>query len=319
MAAKLLYKYKYFPYLTWIYWCSAVVLMFHNDGLSFLKIGTGQVIAWEDVFRFYSLRGISFNIELRANINYVQNDSSLKEQANPCEECKEGTLCQRILVDVATPLDKFDFLNYFIYIFYVPLYFAGPIITFNSFIYQMDAQNNAKISKSKIIYLVRTAFIYFGFELFNRLCPITAFIAFDANVHLWKEYSNFEITLYGWFLLIFIWFKLNLIWKVSRSWALMDGIKTEENMGRCLGEHGYSIQDFWRNWHKSFNQWLIRYIYMPFGGNKTKSLSIWVIFVFVALWHELKFKLLMWAITVCLLMMAEIQYTSWVNTKFVIF
>ena len=303
--------------MTWIYWCSAVFMMFYYDGVKFVEIGTGQLIDWEGVFRLYSLRGISFNIEMNSNINYQLSQSTQREKSNPCDRCKESDYCQRILQDVPTPLEEFTFLNYFVYVFYVPLYFSGPIIGFNSFIFQLNSQTKSKLTREKFKYLLRTALIVLGFELYNRLCPITALLVSPANSHLWREYNSFDITCYGWFLLMFIWFKLNMIWKVARCWALFDGIETEENMAKCLGGLNYSIQEFWRNWHKSFNQWLIRYIYMPLGGNKMKSFSIWVIFIFVALWHELEFKLLMWAITVCILMMAEIQYTNLVNTEYV--
>ena len=49
-----------------------------------------------------------------------------------------------------------------------------------------------------------------------------------------------------------------------RSYALYDGINTWENMGFCIMESN-TFEYFWRNWHKSFNQWLIRYLYIPMG------------------------------------------------------
>ena len=44
------------------------------------------------------------------------------------------------------------------------------------------------------------------------------------------------------------------------------------------------IQGFWKGWHASFNQWLVRYIYVPLGGSSMRLLNIWLIFTFVALW-----------------------------------
>ena len=44
------------------------------------------------------------------------------------------------------------------------------------------------------------------------------------------------------------------------------------------------MQGFWKGWHASFNQWLVRYIYVPLGGSSMRLLSIWPIFTFVALW-----------------------------------
>ena len=35
-----------------------------------------------------------------------------------------------------------------------------------------------------------------------------------------------------------------------------------------------------------------RYLYIPLGGSRRKLLSIWVIFTFVAVWHDLEWQLL---------------------------
>lgn len=45
------------------------------------------------------------------------------------------------------------------------------------------------------------------------------------------------------------------------------------------------VQGFWKGWHASFNQWLVRYIYVPLGGSSLRLLNIWLIFTFVALWY----------------------------------
>jgi len=51
---------------------------------------------------------------------------------------------------------------------------------------------------------------------------------------------------------------------------------------------------FWQHWHTSLNRWLIRYLYVPLGGRDYQVLSVWIIFFFVALWHDLEWKLLLW-------------------------
>lgn len=53
-------------------------------------------------------------------------------------------------------------------------------------------------------------------------------------------------------LLMFIWYKFMVIWRVSRAWSLIDGIETPENMNRCVFNN-YSLEGFWRSWHRGFN------------------------------------------------------------------
>ena len=79
-----------------------------------------------------------------------------------------------------------------------------------------------------------------------------------------------------------------------------------------------SVRGFWRGWHASFNRWLLRYLYLPLGGGGSppsssgdkegqhlrwaslwqrtrRWLNPWIVFGFVALWHDLEPKLFAWA------------------------
>lgn len=98
---------------------------------------------------------------------------------------------------------------------------------------------------------------------------------------------------------------------------MADGIETVENMGRCMSNH-YSGVDFWRSWHASYNRWLIRYLYVPMGGNKYKILNTFVIFSFVALWHDMQGELLSWAWLIALFIVPEIAAVYLFCTDYVI-
>lgn len=52
--------------------------------------------------------------------------------------------------------------------------------------------------------------------------------------------------------------QLLLTWRFFRLWALADGMEPVENMIRCMANN-YSAAGFWRGWHRSYNQWLIRW------------------------------------------------------------
>lgn len=39
---------------------------------------------------------------------------------------------------------------------------------------------------------------------------------------------------------------------------MTDGVDTVENMVRCMSNN-YSALEFWRDWHRSYNRWLIRF------------------------------------------------------------
>lgn len=56
-------------------------------------------------------------------------------------------------------------------------------------------------------------------------------------------------------------------------------------MNRCV-INNYGFEGFWRMWHRGFNMWLIRYMYVPLGGNKSVIKSYLCVFLFVAFWHD---------------------------------
>ena len=113
--------------------------------------------------------------------------------------------------------------------------------------------------------------------------------------------------------LIFIWLKFLTIWRIARSIALLDGINCPENMNRCI-MNNYCFEGFWRSWHRGFNQWLIRYLFIPLGGSAHKLWNIWVVFTFVAIWHDFNMNLIVWAWVICASLMPEIGIKSYLNS-----
>ena len=104
------------------------------------------------------------------------------------------------------------------------------------------------------------------------------------------------------------------MWRYARFWGWCDGIYNEENMNRCI-YNNYSFEGFWRQWHRSYNIWLIRYMYIPLGGKKWKFLNIFVIFSFVALWHDLEWHLLVWAWCIYFSIVPEIIIKTYFNRE----
>jgi D-alanyl-lipoteichoic acid acyltransferase DltB (MBOAT superfamily) len=86
--------------------------------------------------------------------------------------------------------------------------------------------------------------------------------------------------------------------------------------------NNYSTLGFWRSWHRSYNLWIVRfgccnhvqasyslayrYIYIPLGGAKNVALTTVLVFSFVALWHDLSFRLLAWGWLVSFFILPEL-------------
>lgn len=121
----------------------------------------------------------------------------------------------------------------------------------------------------------------------------------------WAGATPFQLAMIGYFNLHIIWLKLMIPWRFFRLWALVDGVDPVENMLRCMSNN-YSALLFWRSWHRSFNRWTVRYIYIPIGGARRSLINMLAVFTFVALWHDISMKLLVWGWLIVLFVAPEI-------------
>jgi len=211
---------------------------------------------------------------------------------------------------IPAPAKDYTFRNYFAYATYAPLYLAGPIVTFNDYISQ-NRFRSATIEKERTIkYGIRFLMCLLCIELVLHFDYCGAITKGNPN---WDDYSPAQLTLLSYFNLHILWLKLLIPWRFFRLWSLVDGIDPPENMLRCVSNNPSTIA-FWRGWHRSFNRWIIRYIYVPLGGSDAKTtfgklrlvFNYILVFTFVALWHDISLNLLYWGWLIVFFMVPEI-------------
>lgn len=195
------------------------------------------------------------------------------------------------------------------YAIYAPLYLTGPIITFNDYISQCKFRSATIEGTRTIRYGIRFLLVLLAMELMLHFNYVGAI---SRAAPVWSDYTATQLSLLSFLNLHIIWLKLLLPWRFFRLWALTDGIDPPENMVRCVSNN-YSTQLFWRAWHRSYNRWLIRYIYVPLGGSSFRTwkstvrsiFTFLMVFTFVALWHDIKLRMLIWGWLIVLFMLPE--------------
>jgi len=245
---------------------------------------------WHVSFNITMLRLISFSMDHY----WACNDSSLRQR--PIDE---STLSEKQRKFTAHPPETYSFANYIAYVLYPPLYIAGPIITFNDFMWQIRRPNEHQ-SLGVRSYLIRFLACLLTMEFILHFMYVVAI----KDSKAWSGDTPAELSMIGLWNLFIVWLKLLLPWRFFRLWALADGIDPPENMIRCVANN-YSTMGFWRSWHRSYNLWVVRYIYIPLGGSKNYVVTTTLVFSFVALWHDLSFKLLIWGWLVVLFILPE--------------
>lgn len=280
----------------------------------------GIMRRWEVLFNITVLRLISFNLDYYFSLdtktgsslevcdpitpNKIISNEDKKKQLDP------SSLSERDRVKTPASPKDYSFRNYVAYAIYAPLYLTGPIITFNDYISQLKYPPASIETARTIKYGIRFLLCLLTIEL---VLHFNYCIAISKGNPVWSDYTPAQLSLMSYFNLHILWLKLLLPWRFFRLWALIDGIDPPENMLRCLSNNPSTVA-FWRGWHKSYNRWLIRYIYVPLGGSSSKTwtstvrtcLNYALCFTFVALWHDISLNLLVWGWLIVFFMMPEV-------------
>ncbi|EFJ25234.1 hypothetical protein SELMODRAFT_99787 [Selaginella moellendorffii] len=298
---------SFFPILLWSYNLAFLILNRVYEGYSFTSLGYAfarldkhrGAMRWHISFNFVMLRMVSFGLDYHwtrccrpSAINWEKHNAT-------CSECQTGNPCYLSRQEKVLPANAYGLTAYFSYLFYAPLYIAGPVVSFNSFSSQASSFRPLSFDQAGA-YGIRWLACLLLMELMTHYFYYNAF----ATSRVWPKLSPVQIFIVGYGVLNFMWLKFLLIWRFFRFWALMSGVESPENMLRCVN-NCYDLEGFWKSWHASYNRWLVRYIYIPLGGSRWKLLNVWIIFTFVALWHDLEWKLLSWAWMTCLLWLPE--------------
>ncbi|KAK9373640.1 MBOAT, membrane-bound O-acyltransferase family-domain-containing protein [Lipomyces chichibuensis] len=287
--------------VTWIF---NIIILFLNEwyegykfgsvipGLGILDIYCGLLPRWDVNFNFSVLRMISYNYDYYESLANP-NDIEKKHLDDAVSESDR--------ISIGPPNADYNFFNYIAYLVYTPLYIAGPILTFNDFIYQSKHSLPSVSQKRTLLYGLRVLACILVMEWLLHYMYVVAL----SSVGVWEGLSALQISMVGFFNLKTIWLKLLIPWRFFRLWALLDQIDPPENMIRCMSNN-YSASAFWRAWHKSYHRWVIRYLYVPLGGAKHPIRNMLIVFTFVAFWHDIQLRLLAWGWLITLFVVPEV-------------
>jgi D-alanyl-lipoteichoic acid acyltransferase DltB (MBOAT superfamily) len=283
-------------------WTYGIASLFINDKYRMFKLGDlwgplsmldpgfkGIVARWDVFYNFTLLRVLSFNLDY-LNALYPQNKKT--------DEKPRSEEFQRVNNNL--PLEDYSLQNYFAYLFYAPLFIAGPILTFNDFVRQSRQSLPSINLKTLMNYSLLFTVCVLNMELILHFIYVVAISKRKA----WIGDTPFQISMIGLVNLNIIWLKLLIPWRFFRLWSLLDGIDPPENMIRCV-DNNYSALAFWKGWHRSYNKFVVKYVYIPLGGASNRILASLAVFSFVAIWHDIELRLLFWGWLIVLFLLPE--------------
>lgn len=287
-------------------WCFNLALLTGAHRLTLpavLQPYQGMGVAWTVAGYFLCLRCLSWAMDMydiRGVARARQEGdvhrstyllpSKLKKLSDPLQACHLD-LCdvQDGLRDhYSPPYVACDLVACVAYCFYPPLYVAGPMMSFSAFMSHFcpvphhktdelsdppqivipDAPSPSTIVTYFLRWLVRLVL----FEWLRHLVWPSVIINYiqDKGVDNVPALSPAALAGLAIWILLFTWFRFSLIWGFFRLWALLDGVACPEDISRCMFSN-YEVKGFWRNFHRSYNRWLLKYIFIPLGGTRHAS------------------------------------------------
>jgi len=257
---------------------------------------------WSVIFKISLLRMISYNFDMHS---VIPSD----HRVEVCEKCLD-TVCLEYRMSTHSHANSADSFCWMLrYIFYPPLYISGPIMTFNDFVFQQQQLRRPTVpwrspsGRGIALYALRWIASFVTLEVVLHFLYVNAIKSASAWTPSMSPLSYAGIAFFN---LKTVWLKLLVIWRFARFFAMVDGIECQENLMRCMSNN-YSTQDFWRNWHRSYNIWIRRYLYIPLGGSRRDSLrNLFIVFAFVAIWHDLDWHVLLWGLLIPVFLLPEL-------------
>lgn len=382
--------------IMWMWHITILFVNFHADGyrfawfgLSFLDGVYAPVMRWGIQYNMSVLRMIAFNNDYWEALadGPARRERAWSKHDRCCVECAvirdgsrhisptggqaESLRCYKCRTECPRPLEEYNLLSYLAFMFYPPLFIAGPMSSFNAYVSHMHYPTRAVTGVAVMRYGLRFLANAVAHAAMMHYCWITALLysrppnpdgaaqaviaaahnlnntaagpiaegdvgvvaaAFTAvlssttatttmtttgapeqqSALLLLTYSQRSVLFL--IALAFLWSKFNVFWKFFRFIALLDGYDVPEDMKRCFA-NTVNIQGFWRDWHASFNLWIVRYMYIPMGGRQRVALSIFPIFFFIAIWHDIELRLLVWALFMSVFMVPEVVITTFFASK----
>lgn len=280
-------------------------------------------LRWDTSYNMMMLRLLSYGLDLHwcrraATAASTPGGATPGDKATPLPRDEQRQLASSVLLE-----SHYSGSPFLAYILFPPLQIAGPIIPFNAFAAQqlrrrgLGAASTSPPMPAKVVaesslagvarYGLRFAVVWACLEWQTHAIHANAMATSSAAWRSSGLLAPAQAACVSFWALMFTWLKFTCMWRFFRLWSLAWGCVPPENMLRCVCNN-YDAEGFWRGWHASFNRWLVRYLYIPLGGSSArKPLNLWLVFTFVALWHDLvEPRLLGWAWLTCLFLLPEL-------------
>jgi len=188
---------------------------------------------------------------------------------------------------------EYDFLNYSLFVTFFPQLIAGPIVHHKQMMPQFTSLRNLFINYRNIL----MGLFIFSIGLFKKVAIADTFSSWVATgfyngsslsfIDSWATSLSYTFQIY---------FDFSGYSDMAIGIGLLFNIKLPINFNSPY--KALDIQDFWRRWHITLSIFLRDYVYIPLGGNKGSSFSVYnnlmITFLIGGMWHGAGWTFIFW-------------------------
>jgi alginate O-acetyltransferase complex protein AlgI len=189
--------------------------------------------------------------------------------------------------------ENMQLLDYYTYVFFFPIFPAGPIQRFRDF-YLLE--NSLSLKERQKTYLLLFFVIFLKLAVVDTLLyPFAYDTMYHAVIQDLKSHTiDHKIFIFGFSAFIHAYLDLMLYTEISKAIALILGFTKCENFNKPL--LATNISQFWQSWHMSLSNWTRDYVFFP---TLIKTKKVWVStyasMLVIGIWHSISFNWIFWA------------------------
>ncbi len=192
-------------------------------------------------------------------------------------------------------VDSYDFLTYASYVTFFPQLIAGPIVTHDELIPQLQDESKKHFSWDNMA----VGLFVFAMGLGKKVLLADVFASA-------VDYGFGNVPSLGIVnaLLVIIGYSFQLYFDFSGYSDMAIGIGRMLNIDLPANfdspYKSFTINEFWKRWHMTMTRFFTRYVYIPLGGSRKGALltyfNLFIVFFLSGLWHGAAWTYVVWGV-----------------------
>lgn len=212
-----------------------------------------------------------------------------------------------------------SFITYVAYVFFLPMFSAGPIERFDRFSEQVPelafSWGNVSLGLERILIGAIKKFVvadyFLGAMYLNPRVPDEAFVLLTSGS---PQLEWYQLLIAGVVKYAYIYMDFSGYTDMVLGVSLLFGVRLMDNFNFPFLRP--NLAEFWRNWHISLSSWARDYVYFPVLARfRSTELALIATMTTIGLWHGLRSAWVLWALHHSIGLIILARYHRWVRRK----